>query len=334
MLFFDDFGAWITVDGEALEEFKIESDIAQRRVSCYIASVEGKSFQIHWCDREFKSATRGRVSIDGRSMGGKIIHSSETSSVTKKGFRTGSDKRVPFIFSKLNLTDEDEGISYLSPEKPGEINIVIIRVRTKGVKDYQRDHTPPLTRIYNEKKLKGSAHNTTFGNPIADSRRILYHETEPYGDPVAHFCFRYMPTDLLRANDIAPYPPRERRFPTGEEEEEREMKPDVSTISGSELRRSVSTLERSSSTTLYSNSSRATSTLTLVGDPVPVPMRAVRANEGRFSWSIPSSPFIPIPTRAVRRERIDWSNPSPPSRRRTASRIPPNAHAAIDLTHL
>jgi hypothetical protein len=42
MLFFDDFGAWITVDGEAVEEFKIESDIAQRRVSCYVASVEGK----------------------------------------------------------------------------------------------------------------------------------------------------------------------------------------------------------------------------------------------------------------------------------------------------
>ncbi|KAF5375828.1 hypothetical protein D9757_011183 [Collybiopsis confluens] len=316
MLFYGEFGAWVTVDGKTLDEFGLDTDIPQRKVSCYIASEEGKSFQVHWYDKEVESATRGRVSIDGRSMGGKIIHSKIDNSVTKRGFRTSAKKRMPFIFSKIQLTDKEDGISYLSTHKPGEINIVIVRVRMTGVKIYAREHTVPETLTYNEEKLKGSTHNTTFGQPAIDTNRILYHETEPYGDPVARFCFRYMPIDLLRAKDIAPYPPRKRRRRMGEEDVDvkPDLKPDLAGLDKTNPGRSFIPNQGSSSDSLQSNgSSRGSSLSTIVSSPAHASL-------------------------SIKRERIDSAisalSSFTPSRQRSARPGPPNLGEIIDLTNL
>ncbi|GAV99379.1 hypothetical protein LENED_000832 [Lentinula edodes] len=145
MLFYGNIGAWITIDGNGhLEEHGVDVDDREKTVTCYIASEEGKSFQVH-----------------------------------------------------------------CSPT---------LRMQLRSRKLYDKSHTAPETLEFNEKDVKGSAHNTTFGKPVVDSRSVLEHETEPYGDPIARFRFRYMPIDLLRAKDIAPYPPRKGRLQVDEEE--------------------------------------------------------------------------------------------------------------------
>ncbi|KAJ3888118.1 hypothetical protein GG344DRAFT_54325 [Lentinula edodes] len=201
MLFYGNIGAWITIDGNGhLEEHGVDFDDREKTVTCYIASEEGKSFQVHWCDRSFECPTRGRIYIDGRAMGGKIISGRTVNrSVIKKGFRTAGNTRMPFVFSKLKLTDIEDAVS-LSTESPGEIDLIIIRVRLRSRKLYDKSHTAPETLEFNEKDVKGSAHNTTFGKPVVDSRSVLEHETEPYGDPIARFRFRYMP---IGPNDVS-----------------------------------------------------------------------------------------------------------------------------------
>ncbi|KAJ3809732.1 hypothetical protein EV368DRAFT_38545 [Lentinula lateritia] len=108
MLFYGNISAWITIDGNGhLEEHGVDVDDGEKTVTCYIASEEGKGFQVHWCDRSFECPTRGRIYIDGRAMGGKIISGRTFNrSVVKKGFRTSGNTRMPFLFSKLKLTGE------------------------------------------------------------------------------------------------------------------------------------------------------------------------------------------------------------------------------------
>ncbi|KAE9398913.1 hypothetical protein BT96DRAFT_920516 [Gymnopus androsaceus JB14] len=162
MLFYGDFRAWITIgdDETPAVEYGVTENQSENTMIAYIASEEGQRFQVGWCDNRFTSPTRGRVSIDGRGMGGKIIsESTYNKSVVKKGFRTNKDERRPFVFSKLQVTDEE--VAFSSSSKPGEIILVIIRVRMKGTTNYDRSHNPPPTRIFNEKDVKGlDAHST------------------------------------------------------------------------------------------------------------------------------------------------------------------------------
>lgn len=181
MLFLGEFTAWITIGDEETpaEEYSVTEIQSENTVMAYIASSEGQRFQIGWCDNAFERPTRGRVTIDGRSMGGKIIsESTYNKSVRKKGFRTNKDERRPFVFSKLEVTGEflfcsdvtsahvlleDDEILSLSSTNPGEIILVIVRVRMRGTRKYDKSHAPPPAQIFNEKDVKGrDAHTTTY----------------------------------------------------------------------------------------------------------------------------------------------------------------------------
>ncbi|KAJ3909097.1 hypothetical protein F5879DRAFT_171379 [Lentinula edodes] len=352
MLFYGNIGAWITIDGNGhLEEHGVDFDDREKTVTCYIASEEGKSFQVHWCDRSFECPTRGRIYIDGRAMGGKIISGRTVNrSVIKKGFRTAGNTRMPFVFSKLKLTGElwcpsyvncrdllssapediEDAVS-LSTESPGEIDLIIIRVRLRSRKLYDKSHTAPETLEFNEKDVKGSAHNTTFGKPVVDSRSVLEHETEPYGDPIARFRFRYMPIDLLRAKDIAPYPPRKGRLQVDEEELKPHFPIDLTTNDLAPIR--VNSLLRNG----QAASSRGSS-VTLAGSPA-IPVKRERFDT--LSTSASSAP-----SRAVKREKLE-----PPLAYASTSRavklepldstsfrkpagVVPTSYEVIDLTHL
>ncbi|KAH7871549.1 uncharacterized protein C8R40DRAFT_1120847 [Lentinula edodes] len=343
MLFYGNIGAWITIDGNGhLEEHGVDFDDREKTVTCYIASEEGKSFQVHWCDRSFECPTRGRIYIDGRAMGGKIISGRTVNrSVIKKGFRTAGNTRMPFVFSKLKLTDIEDAVS-LSTESPGEIDLIIIRVRLRSRKLYDKSHTAPETLEFNEKDVKGSAHNTTFGKPVVDSRSVLEHETEPYGDPIARFRFRYMPIDLLRAKDIAPYPPRKGRLQVDEEELKPHFPIDLTTNDLAPIRSasSASTLVNSSNSrnvSVIPASSRGSS-VTLAGSPA-IPVK-------REKFDTLSTSASSAPSRAVKREKLE-----PPLAYASTSRavklepldstsfrkpagVVPTSYEVIDLTHL
>ncbi|KAF9062866.1 hypothetical protein BDP27DRAFT_1300128 [Rhodocollybia butyracea] len=336
MIFFGNFGAWISFNGEGyLEEYGTETDYTQNKVTCYVPSEEGKAFQVHWWDKSFETATRGRVSVDGRPVGGKVISSKERCSVVKKGFRLSSDQSAPFVFAKLKVTDEEISSSWT--EKPGEINLVIMRVRMRSRKVFDKHKNLPETPTFNEKMHKSAAHNTTYGTPVVRNTRIFEHDTEPYGDPVAHFCFRYMPIDLLRAKDIAPYPIRKKHLPVKEEE----TKPDISgpaDLAIDSFRSSSlgSTLVGSPSSSVF-GSSRASSISTPRVTPIPErrgaasgmvsqwPTSQVSANVSRVIdlTEVSTSSSVHIKKERIKTERLVPRNVS-------SSKL----NEVIDLTHL
>ncbi|KAJ4477517.1 hypothetical protein J3R30DRAFT_3486771 [Lentinula aciculospora] len=342
MLFLGNFGAWISIDGvKHLEEYGVDINHEEKTVTCYIASEEGESFQVHWYDKSFESPTKGRVYIDGRAMGGKII--SETTinrSVVKKGFRTDVNRRMPFVFSKLKLTDNEDLVG-TSRESLGEIDLVIIRVRLRSKRAYNKSHSAPETLEFNEKEVKGVAHNTTFGEPIMDSAIVLEYETEPYGVPIARFCFRYMPIDVLRARDIAPYPVRKKQLLVKEEDRKPYLPVDFSMGDSVQSASLVSTLVGSPASGSLSTmlTSRGESTMTHIDSPAPLTKPVKRVNPSVSAASLPIS-------RAVKRERTDNSSALASSSRyfipepfNTTSlekqdRVVPGSPEVIDLTHL
>ncbi|KAJ3977041.1 hypothetical protein EV361DRAFT_944706 [Lentinula raphanica] len=280
MLFFGNFGAWISVDGDRhLEEYGVATDTKDRTVICYIASEEGRSFQVHWYDNSFESPTRGRVYIDGRSMGGKIIHEKTINhSAVKKGFRTDAKTRMPFVFSKLKLVDREDTVGTSSAERPGEINLIIIRVKPQNTRTYEQSNLVPETLEFNEKDVKGAVHNTTFGEPIVETTPVLHHEAEPYGEPIARFCFRYLPLDILRAKDLVPRQAHENTS-MKDEEDTKAIFPAQSSAANV-IRRSASTLvsESGSRGTSVVPSTSASSKVVIfdLNHSLPSPMKPIK----------------------------------------------------------
>ncbi|EEB87167.1 hypothetical protein MPER_15595, partial [Moniliophthora perniciosa FA553] len=106
VLSFQEFSAWITIEGQAAEEYAIEQFPEKKTVKCWIPSQVDRTFQVHWKDSQKKSSTDGFVVIDGRKCGGKVISSDKDKPDTtcKTGIRTESNTVVPFKFSSVNVT--------------------------------------------------------------------------------------------------------------------------------------------------------------------------------------------------------------------------------------
>ncbi|THV06357.1 hypothetical protein K435DRAFT_603658, partial [Dendrothele bispora CBS 962.96] len=105
-LFYEQFTAWISIDGCVADEYGVRvvnGDFP--RVECWIPSVEGKTFTIHWTDSVRTTATDGIVRVNGKECGGKVLspHKPELDAC-KVGWRISATEVRPFVFAKVGLT--------------------------------------------------------------------------------------------------------------------------------------------------------------------------------------------------------------------------------------
>ncbi|KAF9021948.1 hypothetical protein BDZ89DRAFT_1071089 [Hymenopellis radicata] len=208
---FGEFSAWYqtSVDG--------------RRVTCYIASEVGKEFKIFWSDAAVRTPTRGVASIDGHSYPPRYIESVRRNRATLASVRDSDTSTRPFVFDKINLTDDDDYLDTAPSQHLGEIEVVIHSVNYSR---NQRKHYPPkrgqgsfrggrqeIQTVYHERRKKGFDHQANLGASrhvpaLASSSHGPPRPSfdKPTGEPLVTFCFRYRPLEILRAQEIIPRP--------------------------------------------------------------------------------------------------------------------------------
>ncbi|KAG7451413.1 uncharacterized protein BT62DRAFT_1071981 [Guyanagaster necrorhizus] len=231
MLSFGEFSAWVSIDGVEAEEYGVTVD--GTRVTCWIASEANKTFSLHWKDSVVSSPTRGNPSIDGTTYPPRYTDTLRRNHVFLGGVRDSDSSKRPFMFTKLNLTDDDAYLDVVAPPSLGEIEVALYRVERRR----SRNHRPPLNnisqgadltrRVYHEHNKKGIDHEASLGAPrhidsINRSQHKSYYFTKPRDDPIVTFRFKYRPLDVLQAQDIAPRPQPVR--------ETSALKPDVKDI--------------------------------------------------------------------------------------------------------
>ncbi|KAJ6594438.1 hypothetical protein B0H19DRAFT_1366306 [Mycena capillaripes] len=196
------FEAWIAIDDQEVEQFlpkTVDYPVGQ---TCWIASELNKGFSIHWRNTDVFCQTAARIWVDGMECAGEIILTpNREASVT--GRRTSGSTISPFIFSPLNLTDDDAFLDSVAHKDVGLIRVEVWTINMAGTKPYS-NVPPPVESKIHERSKKGGAHQIKFGDSVAHATRsaaiIEYLERSP----LVTFTFKYRSIDLLRADELAP----------------------------------------------------------------------------------------------------------------------------------
>ncbi|KDQ14880.1 hypothetical protein BOTBODRAFT_32240 [Botryobasidium botryosum FD-172 SS1] len=205
------FSAWIVSGGQTLEEFKPETEEGGRTKSCWVPSEAGKKFEINWMDVDgIDIVTSGEVSIDGHLVDACSLQGKKGDSTYSSGIPISRTEIRPFLFSTLEVTDNETAPIRTSADL-GTISLtvwrVILREEGKPRRAEALTHGP-----VHEKSKKGGSHVVGFGAAEKDeSYGGMSWEVSPYSPedkvtPYVKFVFKYRPLDLLQANDIAPRP--------------------------------------------------------------------------------------------------------------------------------
>ncbi|KAJ7680697.1 hypothetical protein DFH06DRAFT_939276, partial [Mycena polygramma] len=136
MLQWKEFSAWISIDGREPEEYGVEVDEDEKTVTCWIASELGKKFSVHWSNTSYCHDTRGKVSMDGVPcssyiiFGGNVPKTRVADGVSEDGISV-----KPFMFSSLELTDDDTILGGPSYAELGVIKLAIspVQITDPGV---------------------------------------------------------------------------------------------------------------------------------------------------------------------------------------------------------
>ncbi|KAJ8088550.1 hypothetical protein PM082_022623 [Marasmius tenuissimus] len=215
MITFDNFSAWITIGDKACEEYGVQTSEQTRTVTCWIASEEGKEYQINWMCDEFTAPVSSRVLVDGNSCGGMLLRAASDlpkgRRVQLTGMRTSHTTVARFTFSNLQTTDDDAFIS--TPDSPelGDIKITFRNSQPTMGSGLGPFLKAPAEKTFHETTKKCGSHQTRFQQP-ATTAYASVSRSKDYGPPVAVFCFKYRPLAILQANGNAP-PPRPRSSP-------------------------------------------------------------------------------------------------------------------------
>ncbi|ESK86715.1 hypothetical protein Moror_15205 [Moniliophthora roreri MCA 2997] len=229
MVSFEEFSAWVNVDGHKAQEYGVEVSEVDKTVTCWIASEEGKAFEVCWDDSSKQTATTGKLYIDGNECSYKRMDVGRLQHTTVKGVRISAQMRRPFVFSRVKTTDDESIVTASASVETGEIRVVLTRAIIRSyrtVKSWKPAYTIPAPQTFHEKAKKAIDHQTSFGDAILAPVRKRSREPKvnEYGGPVATFCFRYRPLGMLQANGIAPPPtPQTRKRPSTKQDPDPEV---------------------------------------------------------------------------------------------------------------
>ncbi|KAK0446143.1 hypothetical protein EV421DRAFT_1792689 [Armillaria borealis] len=190
----DNFSAWITIEGVETEEYQVEKD--GNKVTCWIASEENKTFEIHFKLHGAPVPLRVAPYVDGAKYSWKLVRSDPHQQYEFSGVRISETTRRPYKFSRLTLTDNDDAFNQ-SMQNVGDIEVEISRVQLHRIPHTHgpRIYKPiPDAGEYSEKTKKGIDHQVDFGDPVVTHRtRPQEYRSVPVGNPLVVFCFKYRP---------------------------------------------------------------------------------------------------------------------------------------------
>ncbi|THU77924.1 hypothetical protein K435DRAFT_845972 [Dendrothele bispora CBS 962.96] len=204
MLTLGDFSAWIIVDGVPLQEYDIRKKDSE--IACWIPSEAGKNFTVKWKIKT-NICTTTDVYLDGKATGGRTLRAGfggTDHEDSKSGIYTSPTSQKLFLFSRLDLTDDD---AYLDTNHTqiGEIKVVfhegvIVSDATFapcGFKGAEKVH---------ERSKKAISHQVGLGVEEQTPRQNFLYSRRLR--TLATMVFRYRPIDILQANGLAPPTPK------------------------------------------------------------------------------------------------------------------------------
>ncbi|KAH7921590.1 hypothetical protein BV22DRAFT_1122042 [Leucogyrophana mollusca] len=206
-----DFSASVVVDGVELEEYGVTHAVPRggnQTVTCWIASEEGKKFAIRWkCwSRIRKDACSGKVSVDGNPCRGTNILPGPLGrgDTAERSYISDDTTTREFLFSRLQLTDDDVYLDQPPSEKIGEIALVLQRGQLVKARRRHRKLDLPVDDKVHERSKKATAHRISFGEAVSRPASASQFKLMPGNLPPIIFVFKYRPLDVLQANGIAP----------------------------------------------------------------------------------------------------------------------------------
>ncbi|KIJ60376.1 hypothetical protein HYDPIDRAFT_117292 [Hydnomerulius pinastri MD-312] len=215
MLNFEEISAWVEVDGQELEQYGVEENLEKNEVTCWIATQAGKNFSIAYRDnapyREVSLASY--PTLDGSDISGRVLRpNNQSRTIRQSDQAVSATSRRSFMFSKLQLTDEDEYLGQASKHL-GEIKLQIRRVEIN-----QMGIVPSVTNLSGQSKVherskKAVSHCVSYGQETKSEPTYNVGVRHLDVDPLVAFIFKYRDYDLLQANGIIPKPPAVERKP-------------------------------------------------------------------------------------------------------------------------
>ncbi|KAG2145221.1 hypothetical protein DEU56DRAFT_789510 [Suillus clintonianus] len=208
-----DFSACIIVDGQELPEYDVvvSSTPTENRITCWIASEEGKKFGVRIKVLAMQSSSVcSTVSVDGVQCRNRIL---ALGWVDMMEYTCLSDNYVSrdFMFSHIELTDDD---SMLDDQTANDIGQIVSKFRlgnhrvTKDVVKLRMgsDHTLRVRggKVH-ERSKKACSHRVAFGEEVLVQRRpVPSCKFVPDNSPSTVFAFKYTRLDILQAMGVAP----------------------------------------------------------------------------------------------------------------------------------
>ncbi|KAG1741099.1 hypothetical protein EDB19DRAFT_1908129 [Suillus lakei] len=217
-MIFGDLSAYVFIDGQELPEYDVivSSTPTENRITCWIASEEGKKFGVRWMNAAQQPwGIRAAVSVDGVCCTGQAVRPGWVG--TKERTYLANDLVTrDFMFSNIELTDDD---SMLGDQSSNDIGQIVIEVETgkymmKQVVKHgkSKNHTLRVREgKVHERSKKACAHRVVFGEEVP--RRQVHHQPgrptsctmfRPDNHPTTIFVFKYTRLDILQAMGIAP----------------------------------------------------------------------------------------------------------------------------------
>uniref|UniRef100_A0A8H7Y0Q6 DUF7918 domain-containing protein n=1 Tax=Psilocybe cubensis TaxID=181762 RepID=A0A8H7Y0Q6_PSICU len=150
---FKNLRAFVDVDGKPLSCHAVCVDRKARDVSCWIASEVPKRFTVNLMKEETPYPVRVDAILDGRPMKHRLARKHEVDMITFDSIRTSANTKRPFVFSPLELTDdEDPEFSSHNFNHIGEIKLEVHRVT--HIKRHRRRITEPKSKNKPKPKKK------------------------------------------------------------------------------------------------------------------------------------------------------------------------------------
>ncbi|KAG6819270.1 hypothetical protein H0H93_013552 [Arthromyces matolae] len=197
---FENFEAAIHVDGSALKEYEVTFDERTKQATCWIASEEGKPFEIVYKPiRAVPFMVSGKVDVDGRHLGGFSIEAYHRNK-KRIGYALSTDIARPFLFTTLQVTDNEAIASAPSPAL-GEIQIEVWHIE-------RGQYSPGMVLDLsinptheNSKKKMVHHHQVNFGAEQSHNCSFI---TSKRIEKLVTFVFKYRSLDILIDDGIVP----------------------------------------------------------------------------------------------------------------------------------
>ncbi|KAL4258814.1 hypothetical protein AB1N83_008136 [Pleurotus pulmonarius] len=215
MIVNEKFSAWVEIEGVAAQEYNAQvkedgkHDIS--RSSCWIPSEEGKAFSVHIKDASCTIDTCWVVRVDGVKIGSIFLQPPYRGECERtsclKTVRVSHTEQRGLIFSKINVTDDEEYLTHTTHHNLGEITLDVWTAR------YAERTVPALfvqlpNEPVHEKSKKSGTHCIGLG--ASEQVESTEDDTAHLWNRIKHlatFSFKYRPLELLQANGIVPAPP-------------------------------------------------------------------------------------------------------------------------------